>query len=1254
MVSARGSVNSATGWIIKRKLEQEKRIVKFKYRKKYYYSVVMTEEQIFERYNDAVADFALYNSAVVLGDARHHEKNLRDAGEGMSQALEGAVKYHMSKHLSSHSCSNAFNRFQLPIAIHDFYWDDENNYEMSLWGKTLTDDDSRVDFVYIKNNRDKLTNDSKHNGGKVDFDVVKRYMQETAFFIKDYIKQDAPLRTLSDFQQPEMDKALSFYTTCDKFKTEDRTYILLIDKIDVNKAYLSQLSRVHWSVIICLDFNAENGDFIQSAYKERNIDFRPLKITDNVTAGEFSPYSEAPNVIFANGFHQVEPSYRTYREWNKKRNSVRLDNILSELAIVYCTQKTIVVSLLGDKDWTQGLYDILDRNFNQMTFVIGNDERGALKDWAAQNFHNTFNPKISLQKIDQCLTYYLSSQSNISSKNEYHIPCRSEGDGILSAIELARLEENFEVLYEGIDSGNNENREEFLRGHSTLSWEGARRQFAVKRNNFVKAYIKQVDSVLKTARGKLMIIHEPGYGGTTIARQIGYHYHKDYPVLFLKQNNDDLMSQLDSLQQKTKTIVMVFVEIPQTISYDDFVSLYRHTNDTRPFVFIGIQRGDISQEVTLVNRNNTIPILDWGNDVGLLIDVYRPYLEYFPDSIKKHKEEILDKILTREVPSYMRTPFYLGLLAFDEKFEAIDSYIYNFALSIRNNEQQRKVLIYLAICDKYAHKSLPEPLFASVFMTSSGGIFKLENYFHSSDGIINSLLTKEQKGSTTYWKIRHPLFSKYILKILLKGDNHPADIGWHFNVGKYCKALIQDAGRCEGFSDMLSDILKDLFIGSSALREGETFTEIVNLMQRDEQKLIFRELHETYPENPHFCSHLGRYYAKVEGNKQEALKYVNLAISMSGDDPLLHHIKGTCLQAIIYDVMDKIQDTKYRTGNFENKELSMIMEMYEQAAYEFEITRSLYKNKQREDLHGYISQIQLLIRLFDFTVKIMDLKKQDVIAAVKEPYFTWMEEAQNLLDEAHRQDIGEEDQYVQDCDVNLWAQYENPNKIIESLNNQLNTTKYPALVRRQIARLYLHNEDKYKKEMRINRRILDLMEDNISAEPANEKNFYLWFMAARYSMLRDDEILGNLSKWRAINPTLNITFYNYVFNVLKALDGSTEAASIAKDLFNEMRRLGGYTSTNIREWYSRGPHHISKYTEVTQVEYADMLIPVEGQVLSYDHEGSASIMLDCGLRVFFKPVTSKLDKRCINRKVRFFLGFSYEGLRAADGSVTEI
>lgn len=33
----------------------------------------------------------------------------------------------------------------------------------------------------------------------------------------------------------------------------------------------------------------------------------------------------------------------------------------------------------------------------------------------------------------------------------------------------------------------------------------------------------------------LMLIHEPGFGGTTVARQIAYDLHDKFPTLVLKQ-----------------------------------------------------------------------------------------------------------------------------------------------------------------------------------------------------------------------------------------------------------------------------------------------------------------------------------------------------------------------------------------------------------------------------------------------------------------------------------------------------------------------------------------------------------------------------------------------------------------------------------------------------------------------------------------------------------------------------------------------
>ena len=52
--------------------------------------------------------------------------------------------------------------------------------------------------------------------------------------------------------------------------------------------------------------------------------------------------------------------------------------------------------------------------------------------------------------------------------------------------------------------------------------------------------------------------------------------------------------------------------------------------------------------------------------------------------------------------------------------------------------------------------------------------------------------------------------------------------------------------------------------------------------------------------------------------------------------------------------------------------------------------------------------------------------------------------------------------------------------------------------------------------------------------------------------------------------------------------------------------------------------------------------------------GNAVIELDCGLEVFFKPSVNGITESSLNHNVKFNLGFSYDGLRADNESVTLI
>lgn len=79
---------------------------------------------------------------------------------------------------------------------------------------------------------------------------------------------------------------------------------------------------------------------------------------------------------------------------------------------------------------------------------------------------------------------------------------------------------------------------------------------------------------------------------------------------------------------------------------------------------------------------------------------------------------MLDKIVRESSEAYERTPFFIGLLTFDEDFYAIHSYLKKFVNAIQHNENQRKVLIYLSLCDVYGVKKHYLKDFSLLFLMS--------------------------------------------------------------------------------------------------------------------------------------------------------------------------------------------------------------------------------------------------------------------------------------------------------------------------------------------------------------------------------------------------------------------------------------------------------------------------------------------------------------------------------------------------------
>ena len=67
----------------------------------------------------------------------------------------------------------------------------------------------------------------------------------------------------------------------------------------------------------------------------------------------------------------------------------------------------------------------------------------------------------------------------------------------------------------------------------------------------------------------------------------------------------------------------------------------------------------------------------------------------------------------------------------------------------------------------------------------------------------------------------------------------------------------------------------------------------------------------------------------------------------------------------------------------------------------------------------------------------------------------------------------------------------------------------------------------------------------------------------------------------------------------------------------------------------------------------DAFYRVEGVVSGYEHAGAAKIITDQGLEVFFNPGKNNITKDNLNSSVTFFLGFSYDGLRAENVELSQ-
>lgn len=1200
-----------------------------------------TINQIVERYTNAISDLADVQKAININDDFAKEKSLSDAGEALSQTIEWALHHHIQKEDGQYFSSNS--RRSTPEMISDQYF--KGATEGPLFRHTLTTDSPTVDFAFLRDEKDPVTNNKKHAAMHLSFEKQKQYAQEVGKFIKEYVDDQIQLITIDDILSPEQDETLAFYSACNTFSHQDCLYILLLDNQPITSSNFTNFNRVNWDLVIDMYVGSVDNGFVKNSLIANSLPYKIISINDRLTEDTFPLYNGELPVIMANGYTGKTLHYSTAREWSRNYET-KLNALLDSFFNVHTEQKVVVVSLIHDAEFVRHLFTCIDKYARGLSFIITNDIKEQMGAFPSQIADCIVCTNLKPFDVNHCIGCFLPGNNYCKSISSYQIPAK-EGIYNISSAEMRSYQENMDILYDGIDEGYNESEEEYLNGSSILTWEGAHRKFAVTRNTHQHLYVAKVEKALSKGEKKALLIHEPGFGGTTTARQIAYDLHGKYPTIILKQYKpSSLKTQLEHIYDKTSKSVLVIAEIPQSLTIDEFEHLHRQLSPTRPILLLGVKRGALSGDKSLLE----LSVPDWGNDVCLLADKFKPYLKRYAPLVQTQKIKELEQIVNGPSESYQRTPFYIGLLTFEEEFYAMDSYLMKFVKSISGNENQRKVLIYLVMCDHYGiKKTIPEGFFASVFNElDDKGNFRLEDRFNKADGVVKSLLSYEKNNAARKWQIRYSFFSEKLLTMLLNGTE-TKESSKLMNLGTYCKSLIADIANSR-YSDMLEEtILQQLLIGTKADREGEKFTKIVRDMDSAEQEDVLNTLHEQFPHNAHFCSHLARYYSSVKKDFERALELADLAISLSPDnDAMLYHIKATCFSHKIIDIIDIYRNLQIKNREKERTNLQYIIEdLLPQASENFAKAR-LYQHDDEKEI-TYLPNIYMLIKLFDYAVDVCELEKKIVLGEAICPYCDWVDEAQSLLETLKQSYLNEETEEYTQCETRLWESIKDFSEVIGLLNNQLVKGKNISLIRRLIVRTYFNKNDKYKTDKSTNSRMLSLMEENITSNPKDESSYMLWFNAARYSDMSLETVLSKLNQWKGLNPTKEIVFYCYVFYAIKALRNDTVAVVNANNLLDLCKRYNSFDSIHIKEWYVGTQLGIKKYRELSTIQ--EERKKVFGRISLYKHAGDARVELDCGLEVFFKPASTGITAANLNHRVSCLIGFSYDGIRAFDESV---
>ena len=1032
------------------------------------------------------------------------------------------------------------------------------------------------------------------------------------------------------------------YRACDGFDPR-RVYIAVLDREpNAHIRDWTAMAGVHWNIVVDLDTRTDVDDnhaVAREPFGQRHA-LQLSALDDSVAMTRRSAVWLAASGLDSRP--TTKPS-DNWRDWNRSKVP-QLERTIGDLATITEPSPATLVIFGGEASYISTTCEIVDRAFaHRVDYVLANPDLEQYSD-ITERFGAS---PVAITFSEACQGLRELQQSSGPIK-ETLFPKLTGGTAAIAPDRARWMEEQLELVHwdVGLNADEHTDGDLFLKGNS-VGWNDLNIG-AVDVDRDVTAKLEQRirQEIEARATRRVNLLHMPGAGGTTVARRIAWNLHRQFPTVVAREvQPQETAERLRHLFGETRQAILVVIDLPGVTKevvdrlYDELRSSHTHA------VLFIVERRFVS-----------------GADSGT---------HYLDAMLTTREAFALSGVLANRVPERRsdleslinapdrrkRSPFYYGLTAYGRDFQGIEPYVE--ARLSQASSPVRKAVLFVALAYYYGQVSLSLQTFGPVLGIPASRLITMSKVIPD---YVRELLVETDVGV----RPAHHLIAEEILHQEL-GQSSSDWPNWRVGLAdlatEFVDLLADLPHRSRGIT---SDLLRAMLIerGSAQSPAGPWDTEFSPLLEDvpnvDGRRRVLEHLTDAFPEEPHFWAHLGRFYSRIDRDHERAHTAHQTAIGFLPNDPLLHHMSGMGWRAELYDILDSGNDDFSR--EFEAK----IFGIVEEASREFASSRSL----DRRSEYSYISQVQMILRVVGAARSFKGYPHEDMRFLARpenDSYRELVDQAQNLLSDLALVKGSETPSQLQaTLQASLERLYGRHSEAIQHLTNALERREsYRPPIRRAIIRAYAarHEDDWSRLSDRELARVVELSRDNIVEEPASDYNLRLWLRAARTeNALSVNSVAEQLSYKRLQSPSVDTTYYLYIMKLLQLESGDLAVAREVPDLIEECSRLARDLSrtTTSFEWLGK-EHGLAALVHVSTLgpwddnrrfwPNTEHLRVVRGRIAQIRHQGSGEIELQSGFRAFFVPSSGAvpggyISGQDIGREVEFYLGFSYDGLRA--------